>query len=328
MAEEAEEAHSPVASRTQPAFRSSCELRLAEVYIHSDMLLQHPFSQWTLLTLNAASATITKLSLKLITEASSTWKFFSAALALPLLREFTFMNDFFSPQDVAAFVDVEDFLVNHPRIAHLYIYGVELPPSSKAVPLPSFQNLISFDAHPLYTIWLMKTLALNPNALPSLQRIVISSENYSHPNGKRDFDYPLFDSGLEAIATFPRSIVLALTFNCKSHIENWLRSHVHAGVETSVISRLVHTNTLSIYDSWSEYTEGMLAIIPDWLQLFPVLKHLKFEREAQVNMKKLVEPQYVATVSLLCQKLETMSVNRETFDLQLIRKNLDSGAGD
>ena len=238
------------------------------------------------------------------------------------------MSDFFSPPDIAAFVDVEDFLVNHPQIAHLYLYGVGLPPSSKAIPRPSFQNLITFDAHPLYTIWLMNSLILSPTALPSLQRVVISSENYSHSTGQWDFDYSLFDSGLEAIATFPRSIVLALTFNCRSHIESWLRSHVQAGVETSAISRLVHTNTLSIYDSWSEYTEAMLAVIPDWLQLFPALKHLKFEREAQVNMTKLVEPQYVATVSLLCQKLETMSVNRETFDLQLIRRNLDNGAGD
>lgn len=238
------------------------------------------------------------------------------------------MNDFFSPPDVAAFVDIEDFLVNHPHIAHLYLYGVELPPSSKAIPRPSFQNLITFDAHPHYTIWLMNSLILSPNVLPSLQRIVISSENYNDSGGRKDFNYSLFDSGLKAVATFPRSIVLALTFNRRSHIESWLRSHIQAGVGKSAISRLVHTNTLSIYDSWSEYTEAMLAIIPDWLQLFPALKHLKFEREGHVNTTKLVRPQYLATVSLLCQKLETMSVNRETFDLQLIRRNLDGGAGD
>ncbi|KIM41265.1 hypothetical protein M413DRAFT_445302 [Hebeloma cylindrosporum] len=310
---------SPVAPEFQPAFPSSREIRLAEVYIHSDMLLQHPFSQWTLLTLNAASSTITKLSLKLVMEASPTWNIFSASLALPLLQDFKFMNEFFSPPDVAAFVDVEDFLVNHPRITHLYLYGVGLPPSSKAVPRPSFQNLITFDAHPTYTVWLMNSLISSPAALPSLQR------NYNH-RITWDFDYSLFDSGLEAIATFPRSVVLALTFNCRSDVESWIRSHVRAGVEMTAVSRLVHTHTLSIYDSWSEYNAGMVAIIPDWLQLFPALKHLKFEREAQVNVAKLIEPQYVATISLLCQKLETMSVNRETFDLELVRKNLNSGA--
>lgn len=317
---------SPAAPEFQPAFPPSREIRLAEVYIHSDMLLQHPFSQWTLLTLNAASSTITKLSLKLVMEASSTWNIFSASLALPHLQDFTFMNEFFSPPDVAAFVDVEDFLVNHPRITHLYLYGVGLPPSSKAVPRPSFQNLITFDVHPTYTVWLMNSLISSPAALPSLRRVVISSENYNR-RITRDFDYSLFDSGLEAIATFPRSIVLALTFNCRSDVESWIRSHVRAGVEISAVSRLVHTNTLSIYDSWSEYTAGMVAIIPDWLQLFPALKHLKFEREAQVNVAKLIEPQYVATISLLCQKLERMSVNRETFDLELVRKNLNSGTG-
>ena len=65
---------SPGARGTQLAFPCRRELQLSEVYIHSDMLLQHPFSRWTLLTLNTASSTITKLSFKLIKEAKSTWK--------------------------------------------------------------------------------------------------------------------------------------------------------------------------------------------------------------------------------------------------------------
>ena len=112
----------------EPALPSRSKLRLAEVDIQSDMLLHHPFSQWTLLTLNAASSTITKLSLKLTSEASSTWKIFSATLFLPLLRTISFTNDLFIPLDVALFTDLEDFLVNHPRIKNLTLYGVGFPP--------------------------------------------------------------------------------------------------------------------------------------------------------------------------------------------------------
>lgn len=296
------------------------------------MLLQHPFSQWTLSTLNAASSTITKLSLKLITKASSTWKKFSATLTLPLLREFSFINVFIPrDRDVASFVDIESFLVNHPRIVHICLHGVELPPSSKTVPRPSFQNLITFDAHPLYTVWLMNSLILSPTALPSLQRVVLSSKHYGH----QDLVSSRFDSGLKAIAIFPRSIDLTLMFDWGLQFGNWIHSNVLAGVEKSPISRLVHTDTFSIYCGGTEYTEDVPDNILEWIRLFPALKHLGFNFPAlkQFNMvsqairKRLVEPQYVANVSLLCQKLETLSVNWEMFDLRLIRSNVESGAG-
>jgi hypothetical protein len=82
----------------------------------------------------------------------------------------------------------------------------------------------------------MKCLVSNPNALLSLQRVVISSENYNYSSKKPDFEYSLFDSALEAIAAFPKSIVIALTFNSRPHIEEWFRSHTRAGAKQSVIS--------------------------------------------------------------------------------------------
>ena len=302
----------------------SRKLRLTDVFIHSDMLLHHPFSQWTQFTLNTASSTITKLSLQLTEETSSTWKIFSATLSFPFLRDFSFKNYFIGP-DIAAFVDVEDFLVNHPQIGRVYIHGVGLPPS-KSVPRPGFQQLTFFDAHPLYIVWLMNTFILSPNALPALQRVVISADcGYS---SRRDFDYLLFDLALESIAAFPRNIALALTFNSRRHLDDWLRSHICAGVEQSVISRLEHVNILSIYDGWDEYTEATIACFPDWLQLFPALRHLKFGTASGKNAGNLTEPKFMATISVLCQKLETIEVDQQTFDLQLVRRNLGNGAGD
>ena len=310
---------------TKPALPSKCKLRLEEVYIHSDMLLQRPFSQWTLLMLNTASVTITKLSLKLTMNAKSTWKLFSATLSLPLLRTFSFTNDFFMSSDVALFTDIEDFLLNHPGIKRLSLYGVGLPPSS-AVPRPMFQDLISIDAHPFYIIWFMNSLSLNPNPLPSLQRVTISSDNYARSiaYGKGpDFDDSLFDSALEAISSFPRNIALTLTFNSKSHIEDWIDFHVRAGVERSVISRLVHITRVSINNNiWHKFTDATLANIPDWLALFPALEYFNFEWEVAINEKRLTEPQYLAMISVSCPKLEMIEVNWRMFNLWLIQKNL------
>jgi len=306
----------------EPALPSRSKMQLAEVDIQSDMLLQHPFSQWTLLTLNAASSTITKLSLKFTSEASSTWKIFSATLSLPLLRTFSFTNELFIPLDVPLFTDVEDFLINHPRIKNLSLYGVGFPRSSD-VPRANFQCLYTIDAHPFYIIWLMNNLSSNPNFLPSLQGVTIPSDNHTYSTGQPDFDDALFDSALGAISSFPRNISLTLIFNSKFHFEYWIGSHVQAGVERSVISGLVHVTRLSIDNkSCLEFTDATIAIIPDWLQLFPALKYLKFEWEVARNKARLTEPQYLATISMLCQKLETMEVNWRMFDLELVRKNL------
>jgi len=325
----ADSENASAAPKTKPALPSKCKLRLEEVYIHSDMLLQHPFSQWTLLMLNTASETITKLSLKLTMNAKSTWKLFSATLSLPLLRTFSFTNDFFISSDVALFTDIEDFLLNHPGIKHLSLYGVGLPPSS-AVPRPRFQHLISIDAHPFYIIWVMNSLPLNPDPLPNLQRVTISSDNYPRfiANGNPDFDDWLFDSALEAISSFPKNIALTLTFNSKSHIENWIDFHVRAGVERSVISRLVHITRVSISNNiWHKFTDATLANIPDWLALFPALKYFQFEWELAMNEERLTEPQYLAMISILCPKLEMIEVNWRMFDLRLIRKNLGACDG-
>jgi hypothetical protein len=50
---------------------------LTEAQIHSDKILRLPFTKWTLSSLNAASSTLTKFSLKMTVEANVTWKTFS-----------------------------------------------------------------------------------------------------------------------------------------------------------------------------------------------------------------------------------------------------------
>lgn len=219
-------------------------LNLTEALIHSDMLLRFPFTKWTVSSLNAASSTLTKLSLKMTVEANVTWKNFSRRLSLPLLKAFSLSNHFFVPVKVPEFVDIEIFLENHPSIQDLYLYGVQLPPSSKAIPRPSFQNLVKFNGHPSYVVWLLKSAKLDIIALPNLERVGISSENYADSPGLPDYTH--FEPALEAIAEFGRNLVLAFTFNCRGGVALWFGSHVLKGQGQggSIFSQLTNISTL------------------------------------------------------------------------------------
>jgi hypothetical protein len=189
---------------------------LTEAQILSDMLLRLPFTKWTLSSLKAASSTLTKPSLKMTVEANVTWKTFSQRLSLPLLKMFSPSNHFFVPVKVPEFLDIEIFLENHPSIQYLYLYGVQLPPSSESIPRPTFQNLVKFNGHPSYVVWLLKSAKLDIIALPNLERVGISSENYA--DSSRLPDYTHFEPALEAVAESGRHLILAFTFNCRGGI--------------------------------------------------------------------------------------------------------------
>jgi hypothetical protein len=283
------------------------------------MFFHFPFSKWTLSTLNAASSTLRKLSLEITLEASGTWKTFSGSLFLPLLNDFSLSNDPLVPENVAKFVDVEDFLMNHPSIQDLRLYGVQIPPSLEMAPRPTFQNLVKFNGHPNYVVWLLKRVKLDRTALPNLESLTMSSENYSCGT---IFDYTLFEPALGAIAESHRNFALAFTLKHRNGIAEWLESQVRKGQchEGSIFSRLYNISTLALFDSWCQFPPGVMTIIPDWLQLFPNLRQVSFECNAPVNIERLTDTTFVATVANLCPDLETMVVDREhTFDLRQVR---------
>jgi len=311
-----------VNSRQATQGTPSNQRKLAAAQVHSDMFLRFPFSTWMLSTLNTASSTLTKLSFEMMAEADVTWKVFSASLSLPFLKDFTLSNKFFVPVRVAKFVDIERFLMNHPSIQDLHLYGVQLPPSLEVVPRPTFQNLVKFNGHPSYVTWLLNRLKLDKMALPNLASLRLSSKNHIRSTS---FDYTLFEPALEAIAKSRRSIILAFTLNvhfdmkCIDGIDNWLLFHIRKGRgdQGSIFSRLSNISTLvlcNIYHLWKDHTADiMLPMIPSWLQLFPSLRHLTFEQDLSVNHDlypgDLIDPEFAAAVASLCPGLETMVVN-------------------
>jgi len=285
------------------------------------MLLHFPFSNWTLSTLYAASSTLTNLSLEMEIRGDVTWKTFSRCLSLPFLKDFSLGANLFSCGNVAKFMDIEVFLMNHPSIQDLHLYRVQLPPSEETVPRLTFQNLVKFNGHPFYVGWLLKSLKRGETALPNLEYVGMSSDIYSSSSTDTSFDYAQLESALEAIAKSHKNIVLALTFIYRYGIAEWLESHIRKGqgLEGSIFSRLFNISTLVVFDSWTHFTPGMIAIIPDWLQLFPSLRHLRFECESPDNIGQLTDTKFVATVATLCPDLETMVVGGEyTFDLRQI----------
>ena len=295
---------------------------LTEAQIHSDMLLRFPFTKWAVSSLNAASSTLTKLSLKMTVEANVTWKTFSRRLSLPLLKTFSLSSHTFVRVKVPEFVDIEIFLENHPSIQDLSLYGVQFPPSSEAIPRPAFHNLVRFNAHPSYVAWFFKSAQLNVMALPNLECVSISSENYA--DGPRLSDYTHFEPALEAIAEFSRNIDLAFTFNCRGGIGFWFRTHVleGQGQGSSIFSQLTNISTLTLHDLWGHYTPRMMAIFPEWLRLFPSLRHLRLDTEGVINVMRLTDAEFVSSIAMLCPGLETMVVNQGSIiDLGQIRRN-------
>ena len=293
---------------------------LTAAQIHSDILLDLPFSNWTLSTLNTASLTLTNLSLEMGIKGDVTWKTFSRCLSLPFLKDFSLGANLFAFGNVAKFMDIEAFLMNHPSIQDLHLYRVELPPSVEAVPRPTFQNLVRFHGHPFYVEWLLRAQRAKrgETALPNLEYLRMSSDTGI-------FDDALFKPAFEAIVKSRKNLTLALTWNYKDGIKDWLFSHIRNGQdrECSIVSGLSNISTLAIFDSCVYFRLSMVNIIPDWLQLFPSLRHLRFECEKSTNIERLTDPTFIATVAILCPDIETMAVGGEhAFDLEQIREHL------
>jgi len=280
-------------------------LTAAEIH---DMLLRFPFSKWTLSTLNAASSTLTKLSLEMKVEGDLTWKTFSRCLSLPILKDFSLGRG-------CLFADIELFLMNHPSIQDLHLYGVQLPPSLETVPRPTFQNLVKFNGHPFYVVWLLKRVKQRETALPNLECLRISLDTYSSR-----LNYTFFEPALEAVAESRKTFALALTFQYRIGIVDWLESHVHkgGGHEGSIVSRLSNIPTLVVGGSY--FSPNMMAIIPDWIQLFPNLRQLKFECKGPISTRQLTDTKFITTIAILCPDLEMIEVNEvHIFDLWQVR---------
>jgi len=260
----------------------------------------------------------------MIWEAGATWKKFSQCLSLPLLTDFSLGGSFYC-EKVPEFVDIEVFLMNHPSIRDLHLYAVQLPPYPWTIPRPTFQNLVKFNGHPFYIVWLLQRVELNKTGLPYLERLGMSPDHEPPCNDSSHFwgfRPQHFEPALKAIARLRRNIVLAFTFSDDRvyheaySAETWLECQLYKGhvPKDTIFFRLSNVSTLVIYISWKlKYRVLRITrIIPSWLQCFPNLRHLVVNASSELEDNT----DFCTAVRKLCPYLETMVVNRVDMNRQ------------
>ena len=276
---------------------------LHEFYVHSEMLLQPPFLEWTLSTLQLNGECITTLSFKCIDISSETWSDFFAALTFPSLSEFEITSDLIVRPQGPEFPCIESFLIRHPSITLLHLHGLLIPSSFPPAQEGILPNLVKLTAHPAYISWLLSS----PNSLPCLSSITVSSEYYLTP----DFEYAHFDDALVSIARNAGQVELGIRFSSEKGVDAWLQDHVDIGCDVSAISQLIEIKNLAIHSFWFvEFSERTLEILPEFLALFPSLEHVRFMEQPEGNEQAMLVGGFVKAIGLRCPHIKTVLINR------------------
>ncbi|EDQ98088.1 uncharacterized protein LACBIDRAFT_312401 [Laccaria bicolor S238N-H82] len=288
----------PISS--DPGVKSS----LHKFYVHCEMLLQPPFLEWTLSTLQLNGECITTLSFKGIDIPWETWSDFFAALTFPSLSEFEITSRRFKRPQGPDFSCIESFLVRHPSITVLHLDGLltlsTFPPAQESI-LP---NVVKLTAHPAYISWLLSP----PNSLPSLGSITISSEYSLRPY----FDYAHFNDALVSIARNAGQVELGIQFRSEKGMDAWLQDHVDIGCEVSAVSQLTKIKNLAIYSSWcGDFSKRTLKILPEFLALFPSLEHVGFMEQPRGNEEVMLAGGFVKAITLRCPHIKSVLINRQ-----------------
>ncbi|KAJ3509885.1 hypothetical protein NLJ89_g4976 [Agrocybe chaxingu] len=290
--------------------------RLKELDIHSDILLQEPFLDWTLSRVEAASATLTKLSFKCISVPRETWRTVLRTLVLPHLLEFEVCFDLVVYETCGArFVDVMHFLSQHPSLSIIHLHGVEVLILPDATIKPILPKVTSITAHPVYVTYILQS---SRNRLPHLSAVCISTEYLQTPN----FDYQSFDTALNCIASFKfmQPIILTLRFQTHYGVEEWFAAHRELGPQSPLAS-LHQINSLIIACAWHvDLPQSVTASFDEWLALFPSVEKVEFTEQAMNDPKKcFLDPEFLKRLAVACPKLKEVVAERELVNIVSIR---------
>ena len=276
---------------------------LHEFYLHCGMLLQSPFLEWTLSTLQLNGECITVLSFKSIDIPSEAWSDFFAALTFPSLFEFEITSDLIMRPQGPEFPCIESFLTRHPSITLLLLHGLLIPSTFPPAQESILPNLVKLTAHPAYISWLLSS----PKSLPCLNSITISSDYYFTP----DFEYAHFDDALISIARNAGQVELGICFRSQNGVDAWFQEHVNIGCKVSAVSQLTEIKNLDICLSWFvEFSERTLEILPEFLALFPSLEHVGLMEQPERNERVMLAGGFVKAIAVRCPHIKTVAINR------------------
>lgn len=277
---------------------------LHEFYVHCEMMLQPPFLEWTLSTLQLNGECITTLSFKCIDIALEVWSDFFAAVTFPSLSKFEIRSDLFKRPQGPEFPCIESFLIRHPSITLLHLDNLLIPstfPLAQESILPNLYNLV---AHPAYVSWLLSS----PNPLRGLGFITLSSEYYP----AQGFEYAHFNDALASMARNVGQVRLNFWFRSKNGVDAWFQDHVEIGCELSAVSQLTEINNLAIYSSWCvDFSERTLKILPEFLALFPSLENVWFLEQPKGTEQVMLAGGFVKAITLRCPHIKSVLINRQ-----------------
>lgn len=271
--------------------------------VHSEILLRHPFRDWTLSAIRRSSFTLTDLSFKCSAISSKTWKTILRSITLPSLAFFEITADLVVKHATVESDDLAYFLTRHPSIGTLHLYGVSV--SSAITPLfkAILPNLEDLTAHPSYVTWLLQP----SGALPKIRGLTVTSEYYS----PLTFRYSLFDDALRTVARISRGIDLTLRFASLPGVEEWFERHVNEGAQHSILASLTAITSLTLDSYWfMRFTNETVNAIPPWLALIPNLKVIYFVQQPEEIFPSLTDRAFLTKVAALCPSAQLLKINR------------------
>ncbi|KAJ3517741.1 hypothetical protein NLJ89_g298 [Agrocybe chaxingu] len=289
--------------------------RLQEVTLGSDMHLQGPFLPRTLSTLRRSSSTLTRLSVDLNTVSTASWKFFLRSLLLQALLDLSLVKSSHNSDNCRLeFVDLSFFLSRHPSIVYLELAGA-VPAKSSSKP-PKLPHLASVKAQVSYLTWILGKR--DQESFPRLHRVGTSLHNDNAA------DYPPFDKVFESIRLLRNPITLRLQLG-NYRLGEWFLSHQRAGQTESVIPSLACVSCLDLVASYNTHlTADILAILPEWLGLFPKLVNVQFTSFSSDNdQDRLSDPKVIRRIARSCPNILSIVVNYKPCDLKKIREEMN-----
>ncbi|KIJ99697.1 hypothetical protein K443DRAFT_679728 [Laccaria amethystina LaAM-08-1] len=280
---------------------------LRKLHLHCQMLFEPPFLCWTQPTLQAHAASITDCSIKAILH-REIWKNIFDNLSLPNLSKLEYLSDLkLHPWPIGLeFATIAAFLVRHPSITVLNLYGILERPTKREPPLQKviLPELVEIKAHPMFIAWLLRPT----EACRNLTKVTISSELYPVTL----FDYNLFDNALFVLAHRSKSIELCFQFTLMPGAVRWMEAHVSQGHTLSIVTRL-HVKNLGIHSNyWLIIFRDMPAVFAEFLALFPCLDHVDFvdERACPAEVER-VKVTVIKQIALKCPGMKTVAIDSQ-----------------
>lgn len=265
---------------------------LREFRALSIVLLQPPFLDWTISTLQNNSRNLTAVSFKTDGILTKTWQDILSNITLPYLSKFEMTRNFLGYEDLTVpFNNLLSFLTRHPSIVSLELRSVTRP-TAHHQPRKLLPALETLRVDPWFTVWLLN----REKPFEHLTSLGLMSPIFP------TFDYDVFDGVLSRIPrAAPHITTLYIMFSSGAGVVEWLDKHVSQ--EDSPVAALKSVTTLNLFRSsthMSPWTEVM-ALIPQFVARFPGLQRFGFTYSSPPpGLERVTQTSFIKEMNRAC----------------------------